>query len=79
MYEYESRPATEAEAHAEWHINAGIPMGTPGCPWDACHMMEEHEEPEWLAEKLDEEAREKIDHANRMLNMFAELRRFSLA
>jgi hypothetical protein len=41
--------------------------------------MEEHEEPEWLAEKLDEEAREKIDHANRMLNMFAELRRFSLA
>lgn len=32
------RPATESEAHAEWHRNAGIPMGTPGCPWDACHV-----------------------------------------
>lgn len=32
-----SRVATEAEAHVEWHLNAGVPMGTPGCPQDACH------------------------------------------
>lgn len=35
--EREDRVATESEAHAEWHRNAGVPMGTPGCPWDACH------------------------------------------
>ena len=29
--------ATEAEAHVEWHLNSGVPMGTPGCPQDACH------------------------------------------
>ena len=27
--------ATEAEAHAEWHRNAGKPVGF-SCPWDAC-------------------------------------------
>jgi hypothetical protein len=30
--------ATEADAHAEWHRNTGVPMGTPGCPQDACHL-----------------------------------------
>ena len=30
--------ATPSEAHAEWHLNAGVPMGMPGCPWDACHL-----------------------------------------
>lgn len=29
--------ATPGEAHAEWHRNAGVPMGQPGCPQDACH------------------------------------------
>ena len=29
-----------AEAHAEWHRNAGVPMGQPGCPQDACHLPE---------------------------------------
>ena len=29
--------ATPSEAHAEWHRNAGVPIGTPGCPQDACH------------------------------------------
>lgn len=29
--------ATMADAHSEWHRNAGIPMGRPGCPMDACH------------------------------------------
>lgn len=29
--------ATEADAHLEWHRNAGVPVGTPGCPQDACH------------------------------------------
>ncbi len=27
----------EDAAHAEWHRNSGVPMGTPGCPQDACH------------------------------------------
>lgn len=38
------RVATEAEAHAEWHRNAGVPMGTPGCPWDACHAEPDDDE-----------------------------------
>lgn len=29
--------ATEADAHREWHRNTGVPIGTPGCPQDACH------------------------------------------
>lgn len=29
--------ATPCEAHAEWHLNSGVPMGLPGCPQDACH------------------------------------------
>jgi len=41
---YETRTATEAEAHAEWHLNAGVPMGTPGCPWDACHDDDWHDD-----------------------------------
>jgi hypothetical protein len=36
-----SRPATESEAHAEWHLNAGVPIGQPPCPWDACHGDDE--------------------------------------
>ena len=43
-YDYDdrySRTATQAEAHAEWHLNAGVPMGQPGCPWDACHPVED--------------------------------------
>lgn len=41
--------ATMSDAHAEWHRNAGVPMGTPGCPQDACHYPDEgpyDEEPE---------------------------------
>ena len=30
--------ATMGDAHREWHRNAGVPMGTPGCPQDACHL-----------------------------------------
>lgn len=30
--------ATMADAHREWHLNSGNPMGTPGCPQDACHF-----------------------------------------
>ena len=33
--------ATMGDAHREWHANTGIPMGTPGCPQDACHPPEE--------------------------------------
>lgn len=28
--------ATMGDAHREWHRNAGVPMGQPGCPQDAC-------------------------------------------
>jgi hypothetical protein len=35
-------PATEADAHREWHLNAGVPVGQP-CPWDACDPAEEYE------------------------------------
>lgn len=36
-------PATMSDAHAEWHRNSGNPMGTPGCPQDACHLPDEPE------------------------------------
>lgn len=39
-----SQFATESDAHAEWHRNSGVPMGTPGCPQDACHP---EEQPSW--------------------------------
>jgi len=48
--------ATMADAHREWHANTGIPIGTAGCPQDACHPVDEYdmddEEPtaEMLAE-----------------------------
>ena len=32
----ETRTATEAEAHVEWHCNSGVPVGQGPCPWDAC-------------------------------------------
>lgn len=33
--------ATMADAHREWHLNAGVPMGQPGCPQDACHPIDD--------------------------------------
>lgn len=33
--------ATMADAHREWHWNTGIPIGTPGCPQDACHYPDD--------------------------------------
>jgi hypothetical protein len=38
MYNDYAPYATQSEAHAEWHLNSGVPMGTPGCPQDACHI-----------------------------------------
>lgn len=35
--------ATMSDAHREWHLNSGVPMGTPGCPQDACHPVDEYE------------------------------------
>lgn len=35
--------ATPGDAHREWHWNAGVPMGTPGCPQDACHPVDDFE------------------------------------
>jgi hypothetical protein len=37
-----SRTATESEAHAEWHWNAGVPMHTGACPWDCCGPADDH-------------------------------------
>lgn len=59
-----SRPATISEAHAEWHLNAGVPMGQPGCPWDACHVdlhpdWEPEEDALWAHETM--EPREEPD------------------
>ncbi|KQP81605.1 hypothetical protein [Aeromicrobium sp. Leaf291] len=31
----------EGAAHREWHLNAGVPLGQPGCPQDACHPVDE--------------------------------------
>lgn len=46
-YEEYAPFATMTDAHREWHLNAGVPMGTPGCPMDACHPVEDFEpEPE---------------------------------
>jgi hypothetical protein len=36
--------ATMADAHSEWHRNAGVPMGQPGCPQDACDPYPDGEE-----------------------------------
>lgn len=36
--------ATMADAHREWHRNTGIPVGTPGCPQDACHLPDDYDE-----------------------------------
>lgn len=36
QYEEHTQIATEAEAHVEWHLNAGVPIGQGPCPWDAC-------------------------------------------
>lgn len=33
--------ATQSDAHREWHRNSGSPMGTPGCPQDACHPVDD--------------------------------------
>lgn len=33
--------ATPGDAHREWHLNSGVPMGQPGCPQDACHPVED--------------------------------------
>ena len=38
--------ATESDAHREWHRNTGNPIGTPGCPQDACHLPDDMEPPE---------------------------------
>ena len=37
--------ATMSDAHREWHLNSGVPMGQPGCPQDACHPVDEYDEP----------------------------------
>lgn len=48
-----SGPATMDGAHREWHRNAGVPMGTPGCPQDACHDDHDDDHDEWASEPGD--------------------------
>ncbi len=46
--------ATEADAHREWHRNAGVPIGEYGgfCPWDACgHGLDMQYEAEAAAQE----------------------------
>lgn len=46
--------ATESQAHAEWHLNAGVKIGPYGgsCPWDACgHAFAEDYELELAAQE----------------------------
>jgi len=42
--------ATMADAHREWHRNTGSPMGTPGCPQDACHLPDDVDDPTHLVQ-----------------------------
>src|SRR3954468_5652524 len=59
----EHRPcATEAEAHVEWHLNSGVPMGQPGCPWDACDLTigDIEEQEQW-----EEHTRERVEQMRR--------------
>ena len=65
------RPATESEAHAEWHRNAGVPMGQPGCPWDACHDYPGSSEE---AEGLEELAAWEASWRGRLVRRWRDLR-----
>ena len=51
--------ATESEAHAEWHRNAGVPIGPRGgsCPWDSCGWALDYEAD--LAEAAEAQAEER--------------------
>jgi len=44
--------ATPGDAHREWHLNAGVPMGQPGCPQDACHPVEEDYVDDYVVDPL---------------------------
>lgn len=48
--------ATMADAHREWHLNTGTPMGQAGCPQDACHpdLDDDYEQEPPTAEMLAE-------------------------
>ena len=44
MFDYDEEygpKATMSDAHREWHRNSGVPIGTPGCPQDACHPIDD--------------------------------------
>lgn len=36
--------ATESEAHAEWHLNTGVPIWQGVCPWDCCQPDRDEDE-----------------------------------
>lgn len=57
-----SRTATESEAHAEWHRNAGVPIGTPGCPQDACHV---DCEPDYTCDQCKRDVGDTLSHNER--------------
>lgn len=46
---YGDRPATESEAHAEWHQNTGVPIWKGVCPWDCCEPDRDESELELVA------------------------------
>lgn len=43
MQERYAPMATMSDAHREWHLNSGVPMGQPGCPQDACHPVDDED------------------------------------
>jgi len=54
VYDYHEElgpKATMDESHREWHRNSGVPMGVPGCPQDACHVMDDDGCP-WCGEPV---------------------------
>jgi hypothetical protein len=55
-------PATMSDAHREWHWNTGIPMGTPGCPQDACHPVDDYED--WVDPRADDTEADPEDYAD---------------
>jgi hypothetical protein len=58
--EEEPQMSYQAQVHAEWHYNAGVPAGPYGgsCPWDACgyaHDWDYEAELEAERQRLDAE------------------------
>lgn len=61
-FDDDGRSPAESEAHLEWHANTGVPVGTPGCPQDACHADPYDLSDEEAAAYAAELEREHLEH-----------------